>query len=122
MQIFNKTNTFNTGSLEILKSYMLIGSRNVENAGISIQISSIPVGSEQPVHSHEPEQCYYIIRGKGLMIKGDEVSKVHPGDAIHIPSNEMHGIRNIGDEVLEYLTANTPAFNPDYESKLWPAK
>jgi len=50
----------------------------------------------------------------------DEEKIVEPGDAIYIPSNREHGIKNIGNEVLEYLTANTPAFDPDYESKLWP--
>ncbi len=27
-----------------------------------MQISEVPVGSEQPIHNHEPEQCYYIDR------------------------------------------------------------
>lgn len=121
MKIFNRSNSFNTGDLEILRSYMLIGGRNTENTGISLQISEIPVDSEQPVHSHAPEQCYYIIRGKGLMIIEDEQKPVGAGDAIHIPSNRKHGIRNIGGETLEYLTANSPAFDENYENRLWPA-
>ena len=102
----------------MLSSYMLIGRRNTKN--ISIQISDIPLNSQQPPHKHEPEQCYYIIKGKGLMKIEDEEKIVGPGDAIYIPSNREHGIKNIGNEVLEYLTANTPAFDPDYERKLWP--
>jgi mannose-6-phosphate isomerase-like protein (cupin superfamily) len=122
MEIFNKTNSKNTGSLEILSSHMLISPQNSSTRNLSIQISSVPVGSEQPVHAHEPEQCYYVIKGKGLMIIEDETREVSPGDAIHIPSNKKHGIKNIGDEALEYLTANSPAFSKEYEKALWPAE
>lgn len=122
MKIFNKKNSFNTGSLEILKSHMLIGCRNVEGTGISIQISEIPINSEQPLHNHMPEQCYYIISGKGLMIIDDEQEYVTAGDAVFVPSNKKHGIKNTGSEMLQYLTANSPAFDEDYENRLWPDK
>jgi mannose-6-phosphate isomerase-like protein (cupin superfamily) len=100
---------------------MLISSQNTESKGISVQISEVPVGSEQPIHNHEPEQCYYIIKGKGLMFIEDESKKVAAGDAIYIPSNLKHGIKNIGNEVLEYLTANAPVFSKEYEEALWPS-
>lgn len=119
MQIFNRGNAKNTGNLAILSSWMLIGSQNSSARSISMQISEIPVGSEQPVHNHDPEQCYYIIRGMGLMIIEDETSEVRAGDAVHIPSNKKHGLKNLGDDVLEYLTANSPMFGAPYENKLW---
>ena len=120
MDIFNRKNTYNTGDLKILSSYMLIGRGNTSTKNISIQISDIPLNSQQPSHKHEPEQCYYIIKGKGLMKIEDEEKIVEPGDAVYIPSNKEHGIKNVGKEVLEYLTANAPTFDPDYESKFWP--
>ncbi len=121
MEIFNKTNSRNTGSLEILTSYMLISPQNSSTKNLSIQISFVPVGSGQPIHAHAPEQCYYVIKGKGLVIIENETREVFPGDAIYIPSNNKHGIKNIGDEVLEYLTANSPVFTKQYEDALWPA-
>ena len=36
----------------------------------------------------------------------DQTREVKEGDAVFIPSNAMHGIENIGEEVLTYLTAN----------------
>ena len=122
MKVYNKNNSYNTGDLKVLESHMLIGSRNVPEAAISIQISVIPVNSEQDVHSHSPEQCYYIIRGKGMMIIEDEECVVRAGDAIYIPANKKHGIKNTGEKELEYLTANTPAFSNEYEEKLWSYK
>ena len=100
---------------------MLIGSQNSSAQAISIQISEILAGSEQPVHNHVPEQCYYIIRGTGLMIIEEESKEVHAGDAVHIPSDKKHGIQNLGNDVLEYVTANSPMFEEHYESNLWSA-
>ncbi len=68
MEIFKRANSKNTGELPILTSWMLISPQNSSTQNISLQISEIPVGSKQPIHNHEPEQCYYIIKGKGLMI------------------------------------------------------
>jgi mannose-6-phosphate isomerase-like protein (cupin superfamily) len=121
MEVFNKDNSKNSGQLPILSSWMLISPQNSSAQGISMQISEIPIHSEQPVHNHDPEQCYYIIKGKGLMIIENETRGVSAGDAVYIPSNKKHGIKNIGDEVLEYLTANSPVFTREYENVLWPA-
>jgi quercetin dioxygenase-like cupin family protein len=121
MEIFNKSNSRNTGELTILKSWMLISPQTSSTRSISMQISEIPAGSEQPVHNHDPEQCYYLIKGKGLMTIEDETREMITGDAVHIPSNKKHGIKNIGNEVLEYLTVNSPGFTKDYEDRLWPS-
>lgn len=119
MEIFNKRNSRNTGKLEILTSHMLISPQNSSTKNLSIQISTIPKGSAQLIHAHDPEQCYYIINGTGLMIIEDETMEVTSGDAIYIPSNKKHGIKNKGDMTLEYLTANSPVFTKDYEESLW---
>ena len=121
MEVFNRNNSTNTGKLPILTSWMLISPKNSSTQNLSIQISEVPVGSEQPIHNHEPEQCYYVIKGKGLMVIEDESREVFAGDAVYIPSYLKHGIKNIGNDVLEYLTANTPVFSDQYESTLWPS-
>jgi mannose-6-phosphate isomerase-like protein (cupin superfamily) len=121
MEVFNRNNSTNTGKLPILTSWMLISPKNSSTQNLSIQISEVPVESEQPIHNHEPEQCYYVIKGKGLMVIEDESREVFAGDAVYIPSYLKHGIKNIGNDVLEYLTANTPVFSDQYESTLWPS-
>jgi mannose-6-phosphate isomerase-like protein (cupin superfamily) len=121
MEVFNRGSARNTGTLKVLTSYMLISPHSSSARNLSIQISEVPVGSGQPAHKHAPEQCYYIVRGKGLMMIGDETQQVGAGDAVYIPPDSMHGIRNIGDDTLEYLTANSPAFDKDYEDLLWPS-
>ena len=121
MEVFNRGNSRNTGQLTTLTSWMLISPQHSSTRSISIQVSEIPVGSAQTVHNHIPEQCYYIIKGNGLMIIEGETREVSKGDAVYIPSNSKHGIKNIGGDVLEYLTANAPVFGREYEDRLWPA-
>ena len=122
MDVFNRTNSRNTGRLSMLTSWMLISPRNAKSKNLSLQISEVPAGSGQPIHNHEPEQCYYIIKGNGLMTIEDEFREVKAGDAIFIPSNLKHGIKNTGNDTLEYLTANAPVFNEQYETALWPSE
>lgn len=121
MEVFDRGNSKSTGKLEVLTSWMLISPQNSKAQNLSLQVSEVPIGSEQPLHNHGPEQCYYIIRGKGLMIIEDEAREVGAGSAVYVPPDRRHGIRNTGDEVLEYLTANSPAFEREYENALWPA-
>jgi mannose-6-phosphate isomerase-like protein (cupin superfamily) len=121
METFNRSNSRNTGQLPILTSWMLISPQNSSTQNISVQVSEIPIGSEQPVHDHDPEQCYYVIKGRGLMIIEKETREVTAGDAVYIPPNKKHGIKNIGKDVLEYLTVNSPVFSKQYENTLWPA-
>lgn len=87
MEVFNRSNSKNTGDLQILTSWMLISPQNSPIKNLSIQISEVPVGSEQPIHNHAPEQCYYIIQGKGLMIIEEDSKEVIAGDAVYIPTD-----------------------------------
>jgi len=120
MDIYNKTNSKHNRDLRLLGSWMLISPRNTKAKKLSVQIAEIPVDSEQPMHSHDPEQCYYVIRGKGLMVVENESNDVQEGDAVYIATNLKHGIKNTGHTVLEYLTVNAPVFSEHYEDAHWP--
>jgi mannose-6-phosphate isomerase-like protein (cupin superfamily) len=118
MLVTNKTNT-RLGKYKGFSTNLLIGELNSGSIDISIQITDVDPGEMQFLHSHEQEQCYYIIKGKGLMIIDEESEEVKEGDAILIPSGSTHGIENIGDDTLTYLTANQ-AFGRRRENELWP--
>ena len=63
MIIANKKNTF-SGSYDGFKTHLLIGESNVGTKRLSIQITDVEVNKEQFLHSHEPEQCDYIVKGR----------------------------------------------------------
>ena len=79
-----------------------------------------PGGTQQP-HSHEAEQCYFILEGEGRMTVGDERQLVTSGDCIFIPSNETHGLENTGRSGLRYFSAAAPSFGGvEALKRLWP--
>ncbi len=61
-------------------------------------------GEEVGFHIHEGEfESYYIISGKGLYLDHDKEVEVTPGTVTHTPSGKGHGIKNIGDDTLEFI-------------------
>ena len=118
MLITNRSNT-RFGKYSGFSTNLLIGELNSGSKEISIQITDVDPNEMQFLHSHEQEQCYYIISGTGLMFIDDQTKEVKEGDAVFIPSNSTHGIKNIGNNTLTYLTANQ-AFGKQRENELWP--
>ncbi len=117
MLITNKHNT-RIGNYDGFSTNLLIGEINSGSNEISIQTTDVEPGKRQFLHSHVQEQCYYIISGKGLMIIDDKQEEVKKGDAVFVPSNTNHGIKNSGKKTLTYLTANQP-FGKQREEEIW---
>ena len=61
-----------------------------------------------PGTSHYPEECYAILRGKGIMTLAGEEVEVESGMFIHLPPWCEHGIKNTGDETMEILICTSP--------------
>ncbi|MEN6319546.1 MAG: cupin domain-containing protein [Syntrophaceae bacterium] len=117
MLITNRTNT-RFGIYDGFSTNLLIGEINSGSKEISIQITDVEPKRMQFLHSHKQEQCYYIISGTGLMIIDDHTREVREGDAVFIPENATHGIKNTGSDTLTYLTANQ-AFGKRREEEIW---
>ena len=91
-------------------SRLLHSEKDATDTELTVTWVEVEPGSEQVLHSHAPEQVYVTVAGEGRMRVGGTERDVSAGDAVHIPSNTEHGIRNTGDETLEYVSAATPAF------------
>ncbi|MBI4551570.1 MAG: cupin domain-containing protein [Candidatus Latescibacteria bacterium] len=60
-------------------------------------------------HSHDTiEQMYYILKGRGQVLIGDEKRDVQEGDAIYLPVNLPHQAFNDGDDWMEHLIVSCP--------------
>jgi mannose-6-phosphate isomerase-like protein (cupin superfamily) len=94
-----------------LVSYILLQQGDVRDTNLTVTWVEIDVGSQQLLHHHQPEQVYVVVTGKGRMRVGDDDREVATGNLIHIPPDVPHGIENIGDEILSYVSATTPAFD-----------
>jgi mannose-6-phosphate isomerase-like protein (cupin superfamily) len=58
--------------------------------------------------SHENEECYYIVRGRGTMTLAGKPVEVCEGTFIHLPPWCEHGVENTGDETLQILICTSP--------------
>lgn len=64
----------------------------------------LKVGEEVEFHVHEREsESYYILSGKGLYNDNGEIVEVTKGTVTFTPSGSGHGIKNIGNENLEFI-------------------
>jgi mannose-6-phosphate isomerase-like protein (cupin superfamily) len=99
-----------TRELQGLVSHILLEEGDAPGGEMSITWVDVEPGSEQPAHSHAPQQVYVITRGSGRMKVGEDERDVALGSMIFIPSNTEHGIVNTGTETLTYISAATPAF------------
>jgi mannose-6-phosphate isomerase-like protein (cupin superfamily) len=58
------------------------------------------------------EQVYVIVRGSGTMTVGDDRREVLAGTLVFIPPGVGHSIRNDGPDMLVYVSATAPPFEP----------
>jgi mannose-6-phosphate isomerase-like protein (cupin superfamily) len=103
-------------------SYLLVSEQTCESEKLTTTIVEMQAGGIQRVHSHEPEQMYYILEGVGIITVGDETRKVKAGDCVFFSSFTPHGLQNTGEAILKYFSAASPSFSAEESEKLWPLK
>jgi quercetin dioxygenase-like cupin family protein len=94
-----------------LRSRMLIEEGDGWGSRMAVTWVDVAPQAEQHAHRHEPEQVYVIIAGIGRMHVDGEERDVRKGDVVFIPPNVEHGIGNISDTTLSYVSASTPTFS-----------
>jgi uncharacterized protein YjlB len=76
-------------------------------------ITTVPAGVKIEPHAHKDhEQIYYIIKGSGTIIIGEEKAKVKAGDCIYLPTDMPHSFINDGDEETEIFCVGANIFRP----------
>lgn len=101
-------------------SYLLVSELTGNSKNLAITLVEMEPGGIQHVHSHDPEQMYYILEGSGVMTVDAEEEPVQAGDCIFFSSFAKHGLKNTGETVLRYLSAASPSFTPEQCQQLWP--
>lgn len=105
---------------EGITSHLLASPRTCGAEHLTTTLAVLQPGGKQRIHSHRPEQVYFILEGNGLMTVGSETQRVGPGDCVFIPSGEPHGLKNDGAATLRYFSAAAPAYDPGHLEKSWP--
>jgi len=69
----------------------------------ALRYFEIEPGGWTSLDQHAHDHGVLILRGKGQVLLGEEDCQVGFGDVVYIPSNEVHQLRNIGEEPLGFL-------------------
>jgi len=65
--------------------------------------SSIAVGSRTPLHTHETEETFIILKGKILAVIGGKEYLCNAPATLICPANIPHQLINVGDEPTEHF-------------------
>jgi quercetin dioxygenase-like cupin family protein len=68
-----------------------------------MRIFDLPPGSASPWHQHDWEHEVYVLAGRGLAVSQDGDTPIRRGDAILIPPDAMHCLKNNGRRVLRFM-------------------
>lgn len=67
-------------------------------------IASVRPNEATHPHSHDEEETFFILSGRGEITIDGQSDQVERGDVIYLPRNSYHTIRNLSDsEPLEFL-------------------
>lgn len=103
-----------------ITSHLLVSALTCGAENLAITLVEMEPGGVQHIHSHKPEQMYYILEGSGVMTVDGEQRQVQAGDCIYYPPFAKHGLENTGGTVLRYLSAASPSFPKETCKECWP--
>jgi quercetin dioxygenase-like cupin family protein len=69
----------------------------------AVRYFEIAPGECTSLDRHEHDHGVVVLRGRGEVLLGDEVSEVSFGDAVYVSPNEAHQFRCTGDAPLGFL-------------------
>lgn len=85
-------------------SYILVSDQETESGRIKAGYTVIFPECRTNGHSHDEfEEIYYITKGSGEMVIGEEEFEVEAGDSFYVPFGKWHATINKSREPLEYF-------------------
>lgn len=84
-----------------------------DNAYFLTEIRSVPGGGPAFLHTHVPQETFWILEGDyevyGRDENGDKYAiEASPGATVHVPGNVPHGFRNVGTTTGKLLALYAP--------------
>lgn len=93
---------FDTGEMTGVKGRVLIGKADGA-ANFCMRVFEVPTGAASHYHSHAWEHEVFVHSGAGELLQNGEWVPIRTGDAIFIPGNEVHQLRNPNDAPLVFV-------------------
>ncbi len=78
-----------------------------------VEIKSVPGGGPAFLHTHIPQETFWILEGEYEVYGQDENGEKYAipapaGSVVHVPGNVPHGFRNVGDTDGRLLAIYAP--------------
>lgn len=88
-------------------------------AYFAAEVLSEPGGGPWFLHTHEPQETFYVLEGVFEVYGQDEngekyAIRAEVGDTVQVPGNTAHGFKNVGDTQGRMLLVYEPA-EPMYQ-------
>lgn len=61
-------------------------------------------GETSTPHSHSEHEVFFVVRGEGQLVHGDEVHPVRYGTSMKMEPGVHHSLSNTGDEDLVFIS------------------
>jgi mannose-6-phosphate isomerase-like protein (cupin superfamily) len=78
---------------------------------LSVGLYELEAGASDPQRPHTEDEVYYVLRGRGTIRVGNEVSEVKPGSIVFVAAGADHKFFNIQAD-LSILVFFAPAHVP----------
>ncbi len=84
-----------------------------DHAYFLTEIVSLPGGGPAFLHTHVPQETFWILEGEYEVYGRDESGEKYameatPGTTVHVPGNVPHGFKNVGDTTAKLLALYAP--------------
>ena len=89
------------GSKKLTVRWLITKEMGAKN--FAMRLFEMETGGNSPLHSHNWEHEVFILEGEGVVVGGQEEKPFKAGDAIFIPANEMHQLRNNSNKTCKFL-------------------
>ena len=114
----NVQNDFKGGTGQ-LTMYPFMDEKEANGAGRLFAKMVLEPGASIGKHVHETEfEAYYILSGKALVDDNGTDVTLEAGDAHICPDSNFHSIKNVGDEVLEFIALVLHTKQKEVQAKL----
>jgi quercetin dioxygenase-like cupin family protein len=78
----------------------------------ALRYFEIEPGGQTSLDQHAHDHGVFVLRGQGSVLLGDKESQVSFGDVIYIPPDQIHQLRNVGEEPFGFLCIIPPRDKP----------
>ncbi len=85
--------------------FSLLDSAITPTQGLAVGIAEFPTGCSNTEHWHAQPELYYVLEGEGQLEVEGIAYPVRKGDAIYVPGNALHTIKNQATDLLKILYA-----------------